>query len=208
MDIIFRGMITSGALIIAIGAQNAFVLKQGLLKKNILIVSGICFVCDFLLMSIGVLGLGSFISQSKILSGILAILGAIFLFFYGYKSFLSAIKSSESMNIQSSTKDDLDNGKTSVIIATLAITLLNPHVYLDTVVIVGGIAGTLNISDKLYFLIGALFSSFIWFFGLGYGARLLIPLFKNPISWKVLETIIGIVMWWIAYGLIRFVLFS
>lgn len=84
---------------------------------------------------------------------------------------------------------------------TLALTLLNPHVYLDTVVIIGGVAGTLNFEQKIAFLAGTLIVSAVWFFGLGYGARLLTPLFKNPSTWRVLDAIIALIMWGIALSL-------
>ncbi len=92
------------------------------------------------------------------------------------------------------------------ILLTLAITLLNPHVYLDTVVIIGGIAGTLTFDQKVNFLIGALIASFVWFFGLGYGSRWLIPVFKQPKAWKVLDFGIGCLMFWLSYQLIQFAL--
>jgi L-lysine exporter family protein LysE/ArgO len=92
--------------------------------------------------------------------------------------------------------------------ATLAVTLLNPHVYLDTVVVVGGVAGTFTSDEKGFFLIGALLASFVWFFSLGYGARLLAPLFKKPSTWRIFDFIIGCVMFFISIGLIRYVLQS
>ena len=200
---ILRGALISASLIIAIGAQNLFVLKQGLLRNHIFYVSGICFICDFVLMSIGILGVGTFISNNPFITNILAILGALFLIWYGFKAFKSAIKGTSSMQVQS--QDSNNNSLGKVILATLAITLLNPHVYLDTVVIVGGIAGTLNSEQKMAFLIGAVCVSFIWFFSIGYGARLLTPLFKQKRMWMVLDCLVGLVMFYIAYRLILYV---
>ena len=203
---ILRGALISASLIIAIGAQNLFVLKQGLLRNHIFYVSGICFICDFVLMSIGILGVGTFISTNPLITNILAILGALFLLWYGFKAFKSAIKGTSSMQVQS--QDSNDNSLVKVILATLAITLLNPHVYLDTVVIVGGIAGTLNSEQKMAFLIGAVCVSFIWFFSIGYGARLLTPLFKQKKMWVVLDCLVGLVMFYIAYRLILYVYYG
>lgn len=203
---IIRGAMISGSLIIAIGAQNLFVLKQGLLKNHIFFVSAICFVCDFILMTIGVLGIGTFISSNPLITNILALLGAVFLIWYGFNAIKSAIKGTSSMQVES--QDSQNSRLINVILSTLAITLLNPHVYLDTVVIVGGIAGTLNSDQKLAFLIGAVCVSFIWFFGIGYGARLLTPLFKQKRMWTILDCFVGLIMFYIAYRLVFYVLYN
>jgi L-lysine exporter family protein LysE/ArgO len=203
---ILRGALISASLIIAIGAQNLFVLKQGILKKHIFYVSAICFICDFVLMSIGILGVGSFISRNPLITNLLAILGAFFLIWYGFSAFKSAIKGTSNMQIES---QDVNNSRLiKVVVATLAVTLLNPHVYLDTVVIVGGIAGTLNSEQKLAFLIGAVCVSFVWFFGIGYGARLLAPLFKQKKMWIILDCLVGTVMLYIAYRLVFYVVYN
>lgn len=203
---IIRGAMISGSLIIAIGAQNLFVLKQGLLKNHIFFVSAICFACDFILMTIGILGIGTFISSNPLITNILALLGAVFLLWYGFCAFKSAIKGTSSMQVES--HDPQNNRLMKVVLSTLAVTLLNPHVYLDTVVIVGGIAGTLNSEQKLAFLIGAICISFIWFFGIGYGARLLTPLFKRKKMWVILDCLVGIVMFYIAYRLVWYVIYG
>lgn len=203
MELILKGALISGSLIIAIGAQNAFVLKQGLLKRHVFVVALICFFCDALLMTLGVLGVGSAISSSKVISLTLAGLGAMFLIWYGVGAFRRALKSNESL-VEGSA-DLAEAGMKKVVLATLAITLLNPHVYLDTVVIVGSVAGTMPLADKFQFLTGACLASFVWFFALAYGARTLLPLFRNPIAWKALEFFIACTMWWIAFGLLGFV---
>ncbi|MWP62561.1 LysE/ArgO family amino acid transporter [Gilliamella sp. Pas-s25] len=203
---ILRGALISASLIIAIGAQNLFVLKQGLLKNHIFCVSAICFICDFALMSVGIFGVGTFIGSNPLITNILAILGAVFLVWYGFCAFKSAIKGTSSMQIESQVPNN--NNLLKVVLATLAITLLNPHVYLDTVVIVGGIAGTLTSEQKLAFLIGAVCVSFIWFFSIGYGARLLTPLFRQKRMWIILDCIVGTVMFYIAYRLIIYVIYK
>ncbi|NUF48349.1 LysE/ArgO family amino acid transporter [Gilliamella sp. ESL0250] len=203
---ILRGALISASLIIAIGAQNLFVLKQGLLKNHIFYVSAICFICDFALMSVGIFGVGIFIGSNPLITNILAILGAVFLVWYGFCAFKSAIKGTSSMQIESQVPNN--NSLLKVVLATLAITLLNPHVYLDTVVIVGGIAGTLTCEQKLAFLIGAVCVSFIWFFSIGYGARLLTPLFRQKRMWVILDCIVGTVMFYIAYRLVIYVVYK
>lgn len=206
MELILKGAIISGSLIMAIGGQNAFVLKQGLLRENIFVVVLTCFLCDVALMTVGVLGLGSIISKNEWLSWLLAASGSLFLFWYGYRSFYSALKSSNALNEATSSSEEKGIGR--AILITLSITLLNPHVYLDTVVVVGGVAGTMPLDHKLQFLVGALLASFVWFFGLGYGSRALLPIFKNPRAWRILEFLIGCTMWWIAFELARYVIAS
>lgn len=203
---ILRGALISASLIIAIGAQNLFVLKQGLLKNHIFCVSAICFICDFALMSVGIFGVGTFIGSNPLITNILAILGTVFLVWYGFCAFKNAIKGTSSMQIESQVPNN--NNLLKVVLATLAITLFNPHVYLDTVVIVGGIAGTLTSEQKLAFLIGAVCVSFIWFFSIGYGARLLTPLFRQKRMWVILDCIVGTVMFYIAYRLIIYVIYK
>lgn len=194
-------MLVSASLIMAIGSQNAFILKNALKQNHIFIICSICFLCDFLLMSVGVLGLGSALATNAYLSGFLALLGAVFLLGYGLLSIKNALTSADTLSIDQNL---IKQSPKKLVLATLAVTLLNPHVYLDTVVIVGGIAGTLIFEQKLLFLMGALLSSFVWFFGLGYGARFLLPIFQKPKAWRILEFLIAVIMWWIAFGLFKF----
>lgn len=202
IETFIKGFLICGGLIIAIGAQNAFVLKQGLLKRHVLAVVLTCFACDFVLISMGVLGLGSFISESQKASQALAIVGALFLLVYGARSFRSAYSGNSVLNLEQAEPEQ--NSLFKAVLATLAVTLLNPHVYLDCFAIIGGIAGTLSFEQKWWFLAGALCTSMLWFFSLGYGARLLIPLFKRPMTWQMLDAGIGIVMWLIALSLVKY----
>ena len=142
MENLIQGFFVSGGLIVAIGAQNAFVLKQGLLKRHTFWISLTCFLCDSILIFLGVLGLGQLISQNQTASVALAFVGALFLLVYGVRAFKAAYQGSSALNLESNAENGTSVFKT--ILATLAITLLNPHVYLDTVVIMGGIAGTLE----------------------------------------------------------------
>ncbi|MFD1806690.1 LysE/ArgO family amino acid transporter [Pasteurella oralis] len=204
MESMLHGFFVTAGLIIAIGAQNAFVLKQGLLKQHILPVILTCFICDIILISIGVLGLGSLISQSPTATVALAVVGALFLFIYGANAFRSAYQGNSVVQLEQ--RNAQTQSVLKAIFTTLMITLLNPHVYLDTVVIIGGIAGTLTLEQKGFFLLGALSVSGLWFFSLGYSARLFIPLFQRPVTWRILDIVIGFVMWGIAISLMQYAL--
>lgn len=199
---IIHGFLVSGSLIVAIGAQNAFVLKQGLLQHHIFWVCLTCFVCDFLLMSLGVLGFGTLINQHPVATIALAVGGAVFLFAYGLTAFKSAYQGTSALALDSTHPSE---SLQKTLVATLALTLLNPHVYIDTVMLIGSISSTLGTDDKYMFLIGALSASAIWFFGLGYGAKFLIPLFNKPHTWRILDGCIGVIMWLIGIGLLNFV---
>lgn len=201
MQSLIHGFLVSGGLIVAIGAQNAFVLKQGLLKQHVFAVALICFLCDVILFNLGVLGLGSFISEHQMASITLAFVGAGFLFIYALRAWRSAYRGNSSLQIST---ENPQQHLLKTILMTLSITLLNPHVYLDTVVIIGGVAGTLALSEKIWFLLGAVLASGCWFFGLAYGSALLIPLFKKPITWRILDFVIGIIMLMIAWGLYQY----
>ncbi len=201
MDSFLHGFVVCFGLIVSIGAQNAFLLKQGILKQHVFWIALICFVCDVLLMGVGVLGLGTIIAQSPISSLILALIGALFLFTYGSRSFIAAYHGSSQLLMQ---QDKTKSSLKKAVLVTLAITLLNPHVYIDTVVIVGGIGGTLNFEQKVQFLIGALICSFLWFFGVGYGAGLLSPYFEKRRTWQILDSITGLIMYGIALSLLTY----
>ncbi|QHB18078.1 LysE/ArgO family amino acid transporter [Mannheimia pernigra] len=198
MNIFIQGFIVCFGLIVSIGAQNAFVLKQGILKQHVFGVILICFLGDVFLMTIGVLGLGTLISELPIVSLVISLLGAIFLFTYGSRSFISVFKSGDYLVARGENASSLQKA----LMVTLAITFLNPHVYIDTVVIVGSIGGKLDFSGKMYFLAGALLCSFLWFFGLGYGARLLSSYFAKRRTWQILDAITGLIMYFIAFSLL------
>lgn len=203
MDSFLHGFVVCFGLIVSIGAQNAFLLKQGILKQHVFWIATICFLCDIILMSLGVLGLGSLIAQSPIASLSLAVIGAIFLFTYGSRSFVSAYRGTTQLLTE---KGKTDSSLKKTIMITLMITLLNPHVYIDTVVIVGGIGGTLNFEQKILFLGGALICSFLWFFGLGYGAGLLSRYFEKRRTWQILDSITGLIMYLISFSLVLYAL--
>lgn len=177
------------SLIVAIGAQNAFVLRQGLRREHVLVVVAICAISDALLIAIGVAGLGAVIQRTQWLLTVIELLGGLFLVSYGVKAALRAIK-----------PDALtaDSGGGSITLAaavstTLALTFLNPHVYLDTVLLLGSIAGTYG-DLRWWFAAGAMLASILWFSALGFGARLLRPVFTSVTAWRILDAFIALVM--------------
>lgn len=196
--IMFKGFGLGLGLIAAIGAQNAFVLSQGIKREYYIIVPLLCICCDAILITLGVAGVGSFLMSNPILSKAATIGGVLFLFGYGLKSFISLFKNS----VIEDDKREI-NTTWAVITTTLAITLLNPHVYLDTVVLLGSISTQYIGADRFLFGFGAIIASIAWFFSLSLGGRVLSPLFKNPISWKILDGFVGCMMWFIAYGLLK-----
>lgn len=192
-----NGLLLGASLIIAIGAQNAFILRQGLLKQHVFILCLICATADAFLVTVGVMGIGSLISQSPGLITVVTIGGAVFLFVYGVMALRRAFTP---QSMERSTESA--TGLWAAIATCLALTFLNPHVYLDTVVLLGGISSRYDDTGRIYFGSGAALSSFIWFFSLGYGARLLTGFFEKPRAWQVLDTGIAIVMWGIAATLV------
>lgn len=193
-----EGCGTSAGLIIAIGAQNAFVLKQGILKNYVFITVLICTLIDATLIGVGVGGFGVLVTSSPVLLTIARWGGAAFLGYYGFRSFRAVFKSEVFKLDTSSRRPTL---KMSIATA-LALSLLNPHVYLDTVVLLGSIGAQFPTEGRLFFALGAMLASVTWFFCLGYGAAYLGPLFQKPIAWKILDFIIGCVMWTIALSLL------
>ena len=192
-----RGFATGGALIIAIGAQNAFVLRQGLKREHVLAVVLVCALSDALLITLGVAGLGTLVQQSPALLNAARYGGAAFLFGYGVLAAQRAWRAG-AMVLPPSTPLSLR----AAIATCLAFTYLNPHCWLDTVVLVGSISSQQPDGLRAWFGVGATTASFVWFFALGYGARLLDGVFKKPLAWKLLDGIIALVMWSIATSLV------
>ena len=193
-----KGMGTGGGLIIAIGAQNAFVLSQGVRKNHVILIPLICAVCDAILVAIGVAGFGAYIASSKVLSWVAGVGGALFLFCYGIGSFRSAVKGQQ---LDTDQKGNIS--LKTAILTTLAVTLLNPHVYIDTILLLGSIASQFKAPEHLVFGAGAATASFVWFFGLSLGSRLLAPFFRKKLAWRVLDTLVGLVMWAVAFSVLR-----
>lgn len=200
LTVFATGFATSAALIIAIGAQNAFVLRQGIRREHVFLVAMICAVSDFLLISLGVAGVGGLIQKSPWLLASARYGGAIFLLAYAAFALRRAV-SSLATQLETSNSANAMSAK-SAVLACLAFTYLNPHCYLDTVVLLGAISGKYELPDRWYFGAGAMISSFVWFFSLAYGARLLAPLFAKPVAWRILDSIIAAVMSVVAISLL------
>ncbi|GFE60444.1 LysE/ArgO family amino acid transporter [Geobacter sp. AOG2] len=194
-----HGFSLGASLIIAIGSQNAFVLRQGLRREYVFTVSTICFLCDMVLIGLGAGGFGTFVASSPRLLVVALWGGAVFLFCYGIRSFWSAVR-------PQALATDLENtggeGLAAVVATTLALSLLNPHVYLDTVLLLGSLAAQFSGQARVLFALGAMAASLVWFYGIGYGARIFASLFRTPIAWRVLDILVGCTMWGIGTSLI------
>lgn len=192
-----KGMGLGGGLIVAIGSQNAYLLRQALKREYVLTCIVICIVCDAVLIGAGVAGMGQLIIERPGLLIWIKICGAAFLFWYGVRAARSAFNPA-AMN---TGEDKPAASRAAVISAMLAFSLLNPHVYLDTVVLLGSIGGQQAGDGRLYFALGAIAASVIWFCSLGFGARFLIPVFSRPKAWQILDAVIAVVMWGLAVSL-------
>ena len=192
------GYLTAFSLILAIGAQNAFVLRQGLLRSHVFPIVLFCSVSDAILIGAGVAGFGWLVEKWPTLPTIMAIAGAAFLFVYGFFRFRAAFQGDYAMELEGRGM-----GLWPALGVVFACTWLNPHVYLDTLGLIGAVSTSFEpAAEKWAFGIAAAFSSFTFFFGLGYGARLLAPVMTTARTWQVLDLIIGGVMWMIAIGLL------
>ena len=192
------GFATAFALILAIGAQNAFVLRQGLARAHVFWLCLLCAVSDAILITAGVLGFGALVTVYPAFPRIMAVGGALFLLAYGAMRFRAAWQGDYAMQL---------TGQSAGLWATLAtgaaFTWLNPHVYLDTLGLVGAVSTQYTEPAlKAAFGIGAVTSSFVFFFSLGYGARLLAPIMQSASAWRRLDVLIGIVMWALAFKLL------
>jgi L-lysine exporter family protein LysE/ArgO len=193
------GFALSATLIIAIGAQNAFVLRQGIRKEYVAPIVAFCAIADLLLIGVGVAGLAGILGDSPTLVALLTIAGSAFLVWYGIRALQRAL-------LPQSLRAAAGNGPLSLgnaLAQAAGFTLLNPHVYLDTVLLMGSI-GTRQPPDmRIWFVGGAACASGVWFTTLGFGARLLAPIFARPRAWQVLDTLVGLTMLFLAVVLIR-----
>lgn len=195
--IYLTGMTMGLSLIVAIGAQNAFVLRQGLRNEHVFAVCLACALSDTSLIILGVTSLQQIVRWLPWLDPVMRYGGAAFLIWYGAKSLLSALRSNGALEIANGTSASLAD----TMALCLALTWLNPHVYLDTVVLLGTIS-TRFPGHQFEFAAGASTGSFLFFFALGYGAIWLRPVFSRPLSWRILEAMIAVVMWLIAVKLL------
>lgn len=186
------GLLAGLSLIIAIGAQNAFVIRQGLTKKYIFLTVAICSVSDALLIALGASGLGALINSNTAVLEIIRWFGVSYLIWFGIKSARSALK------VQILTAaGEASGSRKSVITTVLALTFLNPHVYLDTVILLGSISNQFG-ENKWYFAAGAALGSILWFTSIGYGAKSASRFMSKAIFWKILDSIIAVIMFSIA----------
>jgi L-lysine exporter family protein LysE/ArgO len=178
-------------LIVAIGAQNAFVLRQGLRREHVASVVLFCALSDALLIAAGVLGMGQALGERPMVAHALALAGAVFLAVYGWKALRRALQ----QNGLSANEDGDGLSWAAALAQAAAFTLLNPHVYLDTVLLVGSIGAQQPAGLQPWFVAGASSASLLWFCALGFGARWLAPLFAQARAWQVLDILIGLTMW-------------
>lgn len=186
------GLLTGLSLIVAIGAQNAFVLRIGIEGRNrvVGVVVVICAVSDGLLIVAGVLGIGAVIAAAPVALIVIRVIGAGFLIVYGLLAARRALRPGRLLPDAPSTPMTLR----VAVPTTLALTWLSPHVYLDTVLFLGSVANQQGPSERWWWAAGALLASCLWFAGLGFGARLLRPVFARPAAWRVLDAVIAVVM--------------
>ena len=198
MTILLTGMLTGLALIVAIGAQNSYVLRQGLLRQHVWVVVAICATSDAALILAGTAGIGALIEAADGLLSALTLIGALYLIGYGLFALRRATRAAELLPSAGAAPAS----RRTVIATTLAFTYLNPHVYLDTVILLGTTANQFE-AQKWIFALGAALGSVLWFSFLGFGASKAAPLMARPVTWRILDIAIAAVMFLIAATLIR-----
>lgn len=198
ITIFMSGFALSAGLIIAIGAQNLFVLRQGLRREHVGAIVLFCGFADALLIIIGVSGISAFLTALPQLTTILTICGAIFLIWYGIQAFKRVFSTSIM-----SFDEGAGMSRKQALITAATFTLLNPHVYLDTVLLMGAAGAAQPQNARVWFVFGAASASFTWFAALGFAARLLAPLFARPIAWKWLDGFVGVIMLLLAASLMH-----
>ena len=200
MNIFINGFLISIGLIMAIGAQNAYVLKRGLLKESVFTVALTCALIDAFLIIAGIKGLNKFLTAFPSFIIYITWFGILFLVAYGFLALRSTFAEQIiDIDTKSSKKTTL-----AIILTIFSLSFLNPHVYIDTVILIGTVGNKFTGIEQNIFTLGAISASFIWFFSLAYGSRILIPLFKKPITWKFLDFFTACVMFYIAYTLFKY----
>ena len=195
LNAFLTGFILGLSLILAIGAQNSFVLKQGLMGRHVFAVALFCSLSDTLLIFIGVAGISIFLNNYiNLISDWLFAVAAIWLACYGLLRLKDAIKGNSALVIESAST----NGLISTLSFLVALTFANPHVYLDTVILIGSVSQQFPGNIKFAFAIGAALASFVFFFSLAYGAKFLSPIMQKTVAWRVLDSFIAVVMFSLA----------
>lgn len=199
LSIYLQGLLLTAGLIIAIGAQNAFVLSNAVRGQHPLLIATLCSLADLLLISLGLAGVGSLVAAHPALTRYAALGGALFLTVYGSLALRSALRGSAGLQ---TTETAVVTHRT-LVLSTLAVTFLNPHAYLDTLVLIGSIGGRFPLDQRLVFGAGAVSGSILWFFTLGLGGPLLAPLFRRRGAWRLLDGLVWVMMWGLAVVLVR-----
>lgn len=194
----FTGFFLGLSLIVAIGAQNAFVLRQGIIRQHVFYVALFCSISDTFLIILGVAGISYFLNDfiheySKIIFGF----SALWLFIYGVLRLRSAFRTNSTIISNNQEPLSLINAISTISIFTFA----NPHVYLDTVILIGSISQQFIDLNRIYFAIGACSASFVWFFIIAYGAKLISPMIHKPSHWRIFDSLIALIMFIIAFNL-------
>lgn len=200
LTIFVKGFALSATFIIAIGIQNAFVLRQGIKGRHVFFTALIASTLDAFLIGVGVLGFGTILKTIPQLVEIVKYAGAAFLILYGIRSAHKSL-SPETLDEQNAKGMRKNESLRETVLILLGVSILNPHVYLDTVVLLGSVAASYG-DQKYVFGLGAGTASFAWFFSLAYGARFLRPIFENPKAWKILDVVIALIMFGIAASLL------
>ena len=202
-----EGLLLGASLIIAIGAQNAFVIRQGVKGEYVFTIAVVCALVDMMLISIGAAGVGTLIAQSPVLRMVAAWGGALFLLLFGLMAtraaFMAAPGAWDDAEKQARKSFLSGSGTKGAIIAAAGFSLLNPHVYLDTVVVLGGLAAQYDGMERVTFAIGAMTASPIWFFGIGYGAIKAAPFFRTTFGARLMEGTVALIMFVLAFSLVH-----
>ena len=202
-----EGIALGASLIIAIGPQNAFVIQQGILRQHVFLAAFVCTLVDVVLIIVGAAGFGTLIAIIPSLKTFFLWGGVLFLMGYGTQSLISSFKDhSDEDSLGKNEFGYPTKNRKSIIITAAGFSLLNPHVYLDTVILLGGLAAQYEIPERNYFAFGAIMASVVWFYGIGYGATLVAPWFESSRGKRILDLVIAMIMFVLAFVLMLNVL--
>ena len=202
-----EGIALGASLIIAIGPQNAFVIQQGILRQHVFLAAFVCTLVDVVLIIVGAAGFGTLIAIIPSLKTYFLWGGILFLMGYGTLSLISSFKDpGDEESLGENESGYSAKNRKSIIITAAGFSLLNPHVYLDTVILLGGLAAQYEIPERNYFAFGAIMASVVWFYGIGYGATLVAPWFESSRGKRILDLVIAMIMFVLAFVLMLNVL--
>ncbi|MDF2184523.1 LysE/ArgO family amino acid transporter [Grimontia hollisae] len=199
--VLLQGFGLGLSMIIPIGAQNTFVLNQGIRRHHHIATATLCFLCDFALIALGVFGGGAMLADNETLLSVVTLGGIAFLLTYAWQSLKSAWRTGPA-------KEQTQTGKTgkgllAVLLGAAAVTLLNPHVYLDTVVVLGSIGGQLESSQRMAFAVGTMLASLVWFYGIALGAAKMSPFLSRPKVQRIVDLLVAAMMLYVAFLLMQ-----